>query len=85
MTRHVLSVNYTDNHASGGIVRVIGVGITIFCALCFSSLAHPVQGLSLELHPCMHIPAVKPPAANAQIPADLPLHIARWHSARTCV
>ena len=32
MTRHVLSVNYTDNHASGGIVRVIGVGITICCA-----------------------------------------------------
>ena len=32
MTRHVLSVNYTDNHASGGIVRVIGVGITISCA-----------------------------------------------------
>ena len=32
MTRHVLSVNYTDNQASGGIVRVIGVGISICCA-----------------------------------------------------
>ena len=28
-------MNYTDNHASGGIVRVIGVGITIFCAVLF--------------------------------------------------
>ena len=48
--------------------------------LYFSSRAHPVQWLSLELHPCMHIPAVKPQAANAN-PSGLPLHIARWHSA----
>jgi peptidoglycan lytic transglycosylase len=29
MKRRVLSMNYPDNHASDGIVRVIGVGMTI--------------------------------------------------------
>jgi rare lipoprotein A len=29
MTRRVLRMNYTDNHAKGGIVRIIGVVMTI--------------------------------------------------------
>jgi hypothetical protein len=72
MTRRVLSINYTDNHASDGIVRIIGVVITI----CGAAMLF-IAGSS-------GIPALKPRAANAQIPADLPLRIARWHLARTC-
>src|SRR5215813_13493967 len=41
-----------------------------------SSPVHRVPWLRLELRPFMHIPALEPRVANAQIPADLQLRSA---------
>ena len=38
MTRRVLSMNYTDNHANDGIVRIIGV-VTIICGAAMFFIA----------------------------------------------
>ena len=85
MTRRVLSMNYTDNHASGKIVKVIGVGITIFCAavlfIAGSSGARAESGIA-SVYAYSGGKTASGERANL---TDLPLHMARWHSARRCV
>ena len=67
MKRRVLSMNYTDNHTNDGIVRIVGVVMAICGAAALFIAGSLVRWPSLELPPCMHIPVLKPRAANAQI------------------
>ena len=75
--RRVLSMNYTGNRANDRIVRIIGVVMQPICgaAVLFVTVSL-ARSLSPELPPCMHIPGLKPRAANAQILRDLQLRIA---------
>ena len=58
MKRRVLSMNYTANHADDGIARIIGVVMTSCGAAALFIAGSSMRWLSLELHLCMHIPAL---------------------------
>ena len=85
MTRRVLSMNYTDNHANDGIVRIIGVVMTICgAAMLFIAGSSGAMAESGIASVYAYSGTKNRERRTAQIPADLPLRIARSHSARTC-
>ena len=80
MKRLVLS---TDNYANDGIVRIIGVAMICGAAALFiagSTSAMAESGIA-SVYAYSGSKTASGERAN---PGDSPLHIARWHLARTC-
>ena len=76
--------SYTDNHANNGIVRIIGNVMTL-CGIVVLFIAGSSRALAeFGIAFVYAYSGSETKAENAQILGDLPLHIARCHSARTC-